>query len=747
MEQILAQAVTQILRDRIPSACEPPMADKPVIFISSTSDLRSARDLVGKVLYSMGYEPVWQEIAATDGGELLDVLRQRIAPASLVVQLVGRRYGAEPPHPTADFGRVSYTQFEALEAQRTGKKVIYHFLDDSFPTDAVQPEPAELLSLQEAYRQRLIDANRLRHDRISNSGDLELSIRRITDELAALRKQADRRHRNLVRLGIAALVGVAAVGILAFIKFNRQEQHAARQEEHAAKVETKLEEQASEMAALRAAVAAAVSPKPLEAGQKRPAPIPPEILEKAKVLVARGNAEERALGMIALKQHAEADHIIQELKNKPGNPIDEAMRLFTMEGDNWYQADEPDKAIEPYEKAVALKPRDLKARYNLVVALVFARHGDLSAHRQRAIKISEESLPLCPPKSREWAKTQHAIGGGWYSLRTGNRAENLKKAIAAYEAALTVGTNQIRPDDWAKTEFNLSLAWRELPTGNRAENLKKAMAALEAALTVHTKEAYPVEWVRSQNTLSLLLLDLPTGDHIQNVKKAIAALDAALPVCSKEAHRDEWGITQLNLGTAWSHIPSKNKAEDLKKAIAAYEVALTVYTKEAYPARWVVIQNNLGLVWGQLPTGNQTENSKKTVAAYQAALTVGPPNLPPRLRQEIELRLSWKQILAKDFAGALSTCERVPKEDVDFLPVQADHAHALVFLGRMDEARQIYRKYVGQKFPESDKNWEQTMLDDFDELEKNGLHSPEFPKLREMLRPKPVQVGSTPVAH
>jgi hypothetical protein len=87
--------------------------------------------LVGKVLFSMGYEPVWQDIANTDGGELLDVLRRRIAPAAVVVQLVGRRYGAEP-----------------------------------------------------------------------------------------LRKQSLRLHRNLVLLGIAALVGVVTVGILIFIKFN-----------------------------------------------------------------------------------------------------------------------------------------------------------------------------------------------------------------------------------------------------------------------------------------------------------------------------------------------------------------------------------------------------------------------------------------------------------------------------------------------------------------------------------------------
>src|SRR5947209_20349900 len=108
------------------------MVTKPVIFISATSDLRSARDLVGKVLYSMGYEPRWQDIAPTDGGELLAVLKRWIDPSALVIQLVGSRYGAEPPRPTAEFGRVSYTQFEARYAESAGKKVVYHFIEPGF---------------------------------------------------------------------------------------------------------------------------------------------------------------------------------------------------------------------------------------------------------------------------------------------------------------------------------------------------------------------------------------------------------------------------------------------------------------------------------------------------------------------------------------------------------------------------------------------------------------------------------------
>ena len=137
------------------------MVQKPVVFISSTSDLASARDLVGKVLHSMGYDPVWQDIAPTDGGELLQILRHRIQPCSLVIQLLRQRYG-RTPRSTPEFGRISYTQFEALLAEKLGKKVIYHFIDPAFPTSSASPESEECRNLQTRYQQRIIEANKLR---------------------------------------------------------------------------------------------------------------------------------------------------------------------------------------------------------------------------------------------------------------------------------------------------------------------------------------------------------------------------------------------------------------------------------------------------------------------------------------------------------------------------------------------------------------------------------------------------------
>jgi len=56
--------------------------------------------------------------------------------------------------------------------------------------------------------------------------------------------------------------------------------------------------------------------------------------------------------------HARADEIIQELKR---DPLIEAFRLLTLEGDNWYDAGEFDRAVEPYEQTLAINPDDVDA--------------------------------------------------------------------------------------------------------------------------------------------------------------------------------------------------------------------------------------------------------------------------------------------------------------------------------------------------------------------------------------------------
>lgn len=164
------------------------MGPRPLIFISAASrELRSARQLVANTLTFLGYEPIWQDIFGTEGGDLREILRRQIDRCKGVVQLIGRCYGAEPPEADPQFGRVSYTQYEALYARQRGKKVWYLFIDEGFPVDPCDDEPEELRALQRAYRDRLKGDSHLFHPLTSAEG-LEASILKMRSDLIRLRR-------------------------------------------------------------------------------------------------------------------------------------------------------------------------------------------------------------------------------------------------------------------------------------------------------------------------------------------------------------------------------------------------------------------------------------------------------------------------------------------------------------------------------------------------------------------------------
>jgi len=161
---------------------------RPLIFISAVSrELRSARQLVANTLTFLGYQRVWQEIFGTETGDLRSVLREKIDKCKGVVQLVGQCYGVEPPTRDEEFGRVSYTQYEAFYARKRGKKVWYLFMDESFPSDAHEPEPAALRELQATYRKRLQSEAHIFHP-LTSSEALEASVLKLRDDLTRLRR-------------------------------------------------------------------------------------------------------------------------------------------------------------------------------------------------------------------------------------------------------------------------------------------------------------------------------------------------------------------------------------------------------------------------------------------------------------------------------------------------------------------------------------------------------------------------------
>ena len=164
------------------------MSPRVPIFISAvTSELKSARQLVANSLQFLGYAPVWQDIFGSEQGDLRGVLRKKVDECKGVIQLVGQNYGAEPPVPDERWGRVSYTQYEALYARERGKKVWYMLLQDTFTSDPHTPETGELRQLQADYRRRVQADMHIYHP-LASPDALEANVLKLRDDLASLRQ-------------------------------------------------------------------------------------------------------------------------------------------------------------------------------------------------------------------------------------------------------------------------------------------------------------------------------------------------------------------------------------------------------------------------------------------------------------------------------------------------------------------------------------------------------------------------------
>ena len=201
--------------------------NRPRIFLSAVSEeLRTVRRSVAATVRTLGFDPVSQDDFPTGYGELRGWLREQVDSCEGLIQLIGQAYGAEPPDVDPDYGRVSYTQFEFLYAQKQGKKTWVIVIGKDFELDKPIVEldlpqghdhsdpfgyQIERRKLQQDYLTKLKQENHLRHT-ANNDTDLQNIILRLRDDLGELRQGAERRERRLTKAVIATLLGLVILG-------------------------------------------------------------------------------------------------------------------------------------------------------------------------------------------------------------------------------------------------------------------------------------------------------------------------------------------------------------------------------------------------------------------------------------------------------------------------------------------------------------------------------------------------------
>ena len=355
------------------------MTVRPIIFISAVSrELRSARQLVANTLQLLGYEPDWQDIFGTEEGDLRGMLRRKVDASAGVVQLVGQCYGAEPRTPDEHFGRVSYTQYEALYAKRRGKKVWYLLLDPDFTSDPHDAEPEELRALQTAYRQRAREGEQLYHP-LGSSDALEAKVLKLRDDLAQLR----RRGKQWAAAVIVLLV--ILVGAVVWIKSGQRQQSQ------------QLNAMKEEMAKLRQGVTqyAEVQNK---VRQEQPGQNAAEVQQRAYDELAKQLGVDPKLLQEKLPQFA------KELKNAPNattyeranaayvtKEYAEAERLALV------AADEAQKATPP-KMADAMKALDLAGQS----AEARIKHSEALQHFRAAEQLTDRAHDPLEWSAQQW---------------------------------------------------------------------------------------------------------------------------------------------------------------------------------------------------------------------------------------------------------------------------------------------------------------------------------------------------------
>lgn len=97
--------------------------------------------------------------------------------------------------------------------------------------------------------------------------------------------------------------------------------------------------------------------------------------------------------------------------------------------------------------------------------------------------------------------------------------------------------------------------------------------------------------------------------------------------------------------------------------------------------------------------------------------------------------LSWAAVFARKFEEANSAAKRARELEPGLLTAEINRAHAVMFLGRTDEAKTVYLAHPGAKLGKRD--WNSVVLDDFKKLRAANLTHPLMDEIETAFAPPP----------
>jgi eukaryotic-like serine/threonine-protein kinase len=413
------------------------------------------------------------------------------------------------------------------------------------------------------------------------------------------------------------------------------------------------------------------------------------------------------------------------------------------------------EALVPYQKSLAIREtlaardpgnavgqRDLSISYNKVGDMLLAarQRQEALASYQKSLVIRER-LAASDPGNAQW---QRDLTVGYQEVAKVLVLEGRRdEALAAYQKSLSIRETLAASDPGnARWQRDLSVSYDHIGDVQLAAGRhEEALAVYRKSLAVREKVAATdpgnAEWQRdlSMRYDKIAEVLVATGRR----EEALAEFQKSLAIRQTLAAKNE-GNAQWQRDLFFSH----SKIGNILVATGRRDEALTAYQNSLAIAEKLAATNPGETEWQRNLSVNHTKigvvleaagRNEEAFAAYQKGLVIiqklaisAPGNAQWQDALQISIdrigNMAYHFVAAREFARALDASDQA----ISLAPAKkwlhSNRAHALMFLGRVEEARVLYLNYRGEKDVVDGKSWEMAILEDFAEWRKIGLTSP-----------------------
>ena len=261
------------------------------------------------------------------------------------------------------------------------------------------------------------------------------------------------------------------------------------------------------------------------------------------------------------------------------------------------------ECVEEYQGSLAVALRALSSRVGEPESDELLNEA-IYLYQQIIMKLKND------PKNTSLFEARINLSGALFSAveRSGvNRATALlHAALEEIESALETTDAHLKPMNWALAMGNKAVLLRNLAEigseDESANNIRAAIRAYHAILSIYTPFGTPIEWIRTHNNLgtahyALSLLD--DHDDEKELQAAEAAFYAALDVISADSMSALRATVLNNLGLVLRGLANKEsdtkEIAGLEKSIECHKSALGLRSQKTEPLDWAAATVNLAL--------------------------------------------------------------------------------------------------------------------------------------------------------